>query len=418
MTYIMFLLYLASYSKTTYVKSLLTLFIFSFLIFNSHAQWVELDTGMENPPVFNDVYAITSDIVVVVGANGTILKTIDGGDTWVQKPSGITQNLNKIQFLTPQIGYAMGGWEFLKTIDGGESWNLIDTGSDCSPHIFSCVNEDLVFIGCGDKLVKSYDGGNNWEISGVLPIGQEMQFLNNTIGYMHGEWSSMHKTINGGVNWQELQEGYAPFYFLNENLGFTYSDILSKTIDGVINFELLYGIGTGRDVVDLFAINENNVWGIMAGTLDWDPSSRGIVKISSPDTINYLEEAFWENDLETDMYAIHFANETTGYVVGIKDGVGAIWKNGTGINTMATSENELIDNIKVYPNPTSNQLNITFDKSTKADITLTDITGKQIYSVKVDKSKTTINTQGFSKRTYILSIKTDNRYVNKKIIIH
>src|SRR5690554_2297352 len=129
------------------MRILFTIFIFSFFIFSSKAQWVELDTGMENPPVFNDVYAITPETVIVVGNNGTILKTTDGGETWVQKPSGLTADIRKVQFPTPEIGYAVTvGDALLKTTDGGEIWEVVDVGVDCFFYDFSCVDENLIFI--------------------------------------------------------------------------------------------------------------------------------------------------------------------------------------------------------------------------------------------------------------------------------
>ena len=64
------------------MKKLKTIFLI-LLTMPIYAQWVQQTSGTgEN---LNDVYCITADIVVAVGDNGTILKTIDGGTTWVQK---------------------------------------------------------------------------------------------------------------------------------------------------------------------------------------------------------------------------------------------------------------------------------------------------------------------------------------------
>jgi len=42
-----------------------------------------------------DVCCITEDFVVIVGNEGNILKTLDGGINWQQKNSGITSKSNK-----------------------------------------------------------------------------------------------------------------------------------------------------------------------------------------------------------------------------------------------------------------------------------------------------------------------------------
>jgi len=76
------------------------------------------------------------------------------------------------------------------------------------------------------------------------------------------------------------------------------------------------------------------------------------------------------------------------------------------------------NNIKIYPNPVSNKLNLVFDRPMRVDISLTDITGKQAYSITLNTNKTTINTQGFPKGAYILSVKTGDKTLTKKIIIN
>lgn len=392
------------------MKTLISLFSIILCLSYGKAQWVELDTGLENPPVFNDVYAITPDIVVVVGASGTILKTTDGGETWVQKPSGTTEHLRKVQFPTPEIGYVVAaGNAFLKTTDGGETWFPIDTGTDCFFYNFSCVDENLIFITCSGNLMKSEDGGGVW--NEIAPLsGGEIQFLNNEIGYAGEDTGGFFKTEDGGETWQELIGIPRPFQFLDENIGFYYMTGLYKTTDGGNNFELL-GAGEGDLFSHIFVIGEDATWGILMGLLNGDGSSRGIVKILPSEP--YTETIAWEDNDEIDMYSIHFANENIGYIVGIKNGKGAIWKNGTGINTMSMEEH-LIEKLKVYPNPVSGKLNIDFDKPTKADISLTDMTGKKVYTQSFTENKISIDVRNIvAKGIYILKV---NNYSQKIII--
>src|SRR5690625_4070362 len=106
--------------------------IFSFTL--SKAQWVEIAPCVDN--ALYDIYAITPDIVVAVGDNGTIIKTIDGGETWQQKESGTSNRLTKLQFPTsnippPPMIYPIsdvGNCNFVKRFEGisnFKSFNII-----------------------------------------------------------------------------------------------------------------------------------------------------------------------------------------------------------------------------------------------------------------------------------------------------
>jgi hypothetical protein len=61
-----------------------------------------------------------SNIGTIVGFNGTILRTTDGGQNWNQQFSKISINLNAVCFVDSNIGYITGGGgTILKTVNGG-----------------------------------------------------------------------------------------------------------------------------------------------------------------------------------------------------------------------------------------------------------------------------------------------------------
>lgn len=401
------------------MKTIFTIFIFSFFIFNSKAQWVELDPGV-NVAYFSDVYAITPDIVVVVGANGTILKTTDGGETWLQKPSGTTLNLGKVQFTSPEIGYIItSGFEstMLKTVNGGETWTSKNIGEITFLSGLSCLNNNTIFLSGSDKLLLSENGGNSFDVVNSDFDYEQILFVNNEVGFAWNQLNGyLSRTENGGGIWIETPE-VSPVNFLNEEIGFYYAEGLFKTIDGGEIFDLL-NPGAAGGLTNILAVNENTVWGILPGTLNWDPSSQGIIKITYSDISPYTEYIWFDDNPEIDMLSIHFADENTGYIAGFKNGKGTIWKNETGINTMDTNEQERNNEIKVYPNPVTNELNIIFEKPIKADISLVDIMGKKVYFKTFYEDQVKINTSSFPKGTYILSVKTENKIFTKKIIIN
>lgn len=88
------------------MKNILQLFATLLLTIPLFAQWVPQNSG--TTANLNDVYCITADFVVLVGDNGTFLKTTDGGANWIAKTSGTTYKLKKIQFANSTTGYAVG----------------------------------------------------------------------------------------------------------------------------------------------------------------------------------------------------------------------------------------------------------------------------------------------------------------------
>lgn len=418
------------------MKKKIIFFLLWVLYFNCYSQWEELNVPNTSATYFSDVYAITPDIVFVIGNNGTILKTTDGGVTWITKPSSTTLNLVKVQFPTQNVGYVVAtNGKLLKTINAGDSWTTIDLGLN---NIFyptlSCVTENLIFIAGMNTdyksiLLKSGDGGNSWEtINGNSPLEElyDIQFFSGELGYASDDYYSLSsnskilKTQDGGKNWIPLENSKTPFSFINENIGFSYREGLYKTTDAGNTF--LYVMPYSEEFRDIYAVNEHHVWGILAGVLNWDGSTRGIMKISSPNSETYEQTTVYENSPDIDMISMHFANETTGYIVGTNNGKATIWKNGTGINlpgSLGTVEKENTS-FKIYPNPASDKINIFINNQYSKEFTLslTDMSGKIVFNhYYKNKKEVTIDVQKFYIGNYILTIKDGNQTYSQKIII-
>jgi photosystem II stability/assembly factor-like uncharacterized protein len=249
----------------------ITTLLFILLAMPIYAQWVPQNSGVTVG--LNDVYCITEDIVVVVGESGTILKTLDGGENWIQKTSGTTYNLHKVQFPSPNVGYAIGSMNtgnkiLIKTIDGGENWTSIDLEGTSSILDISCVNENIFYITCNDGLKKTINGGNTFEIVNTNQYSDNIQFISDQIGYTGNMQvdsagsDNLRKTTDGGNTWSVItSNNLISFFFLNENIGFiNTTDGLYKTIDGGESYIYLQTITSSLH--KLFATSENVVWGI------------------------------------------------------------------------------------------------------------------------------------------------------------
>jgi plastocyanin len=89
-------------------------------------------------------------------------------------------------------------------------------------------------------------------------------------------------------------------------------------------------------------------------------------------------------------------------------------------NCSATSINETLINVNIYPNPSSNIFNLEFNSDSKSEILVTNALGEQVYiesTKSIGEFKTQIDLSDYSKGIYNLTIKTSNDISNHKLIL-
>ena len=99
------------------------LFFFSALTQICFAQngWFQQTSGTTDS--LTGVSFIDANNGWVVGFNGTILKTTDGGANWISQESGINDDLYRVSFTDANNGTAVGdSGIILSTINGGVNW--------------------------------------------------------------------------------------------------------------------------------------------------------------------------------------------------------------------------------------------------------------------------------------------------------
>ena len=116
----------------------------------------------------NGVSCPTASSCIAVGGGGLILATTNGGSTWTQQSSGVTDSINGISCPTASICYAAGDFgEIYKTTNGGASWSVQRTtlvffaGISC-PDTMTCYA-----AGGGGEVIRTVDGGATWAASGT-----------------------------------------------------------------------------------------------------------------------------------------------------------------------------------------------------------------------------------------------------------
>lgn len=162
--------------------------------------------------------ATTPESGWAVGLGGLILHTEDGGITWSPQKSGTTENLEFVTFVTPQIGWVVGGEVLLHTEDGGANWT--DQSATPKQYLASTYKHylnSMVFptprfgwITGGDGItLHTEDGGGHW-IKQDSDTGETLYcafFVNQESGWIVGSAGTVLHTNNGGQNWNPQNGG-------------------------------------------------------------------------------------------------------------------------------------------------------------------------------------------------------------------
>jgi len=222
----------------------------------------------------------------ITGKSGTILHTTDGGKNWVQQNSHTQQRLFDAHFVDKETGWAVGTMgTILHTANGGETWVTQKEGED-----------------------RYYNG---------------VFFVDENHGWVVGEYNTLYATVNGGKDWveqtceeiipEEPELDFAPppphlygVYFISPDTGWAtgLDGIVIKTDDGGKNWHLLT-TGAEYAIYKICVIGSKG-WAI-GDRGEYLASSDGGNTWSRPE--NKLRTKFWLKDMV-------FFDENNGWIVG------------------------------------------------------------------------------------------------------
>ena len=74
----------------------------------------------------NSLFTTDTNTIYIVGDSGTIIKTTDGGITFIKQKSGTWKSFNSVYFIDKNMGILLDHNAILKTTDAGNNWVLIE----------------------------------------------------------------------------------------------------------------------------------------------------------------------------------------------------------------------------------------------------------------------------------------------------
>lgn len=244
--------------------------------FNARAQWHWQNPLPQGNSLLN-LYFLNQDTGYFVGTCGTVVKTMDGGESWIIQESNTRQNLTSVHFCTDQAGYICGGNKYssdslsiiLKTVNGGNSWSIVHEDTLGPNRSVYCLSPDTAFVaGMNGKLLRTTDGGSSWEKlnTGTTEKIEEVLFPSSSTGYFYAGYHILKKTIDGGQSWNDLDPGLSQndaifsISFPTTLIGYVqiYKNgpgSVVKTVDGGTSWELSlnhYGTPITMDFKDAY----------------------------------------------------------------------------------------------------------------------------------------------------------------------
>jgi len=229
-----------------------------------------------------------------VGANGTILKSTDGGGSWEQQTSSVSENLNAVYAISSTLAYAVGNAGLvLKTTDG-EQWSQWDVAlsQNLNDIDFFCdISGSCIGWAVGDSgtVIKITNAGSSPSVEDqtsaareangaqkplygvcavysdiVWSVGDNKTIILSNDGGDTGTWSAIDTALPDDVPLRAVDFATPMVGCIAGKKHSAVLTTLLRTTDGGANWTSM-AKGAGRDLYDVFVIDICNGWAVGEG---------------------------------------------------------------------------------------------------------------------------------------------------------
>ena len=193
----------------------------------------------------------------------------NGQEVWVKTSTGVSQGLNDLHFYNSQVGIIGGDFgTIVKTSDGGNSWSLIASPTNNSFLTAFALSVDMFFVGRLGLYKSNKICTRVSEIGNTSSFGSSIygvHFSDSLTGVM-AKGGTIFTTNDGGVNWTNSypQYGYANILEYTSDSTFYLSG--GRTFDGVAYAEIHKSTDYGNTWSELNLPNELGLSQIMTSS--------------------------------------------------------------------------------------------------------------------------------------------------------
>lgn len=350
---------------------------------------------------------------MVVGNGGVIRKTIDAGLHWISSNSGTQYDLNGIAHLNGSTYIAVGeNGTILKTANAGTSWTTVNSGtSNDLTGIF--VNGLTIYVtGANGTILISTNSGNAWTPTntGISFKLNKIFFVSDLVGYAVGDGGTILKTVNAGQAWNFQASGtnthsLTDIYFTDASTGVIVGGITGSNEAIILRTTNAGSIWTSDDIsgVVLNGVGfypDNSVGYAVGGSYSGNTSV--IYKTTS-------QGGAWLPAVSNSsrQLAVCFPDNGIGYSCGLN---GTILRLAS--NTMGLDENDETD-IKISPNPGNGMFYLSTELAGDFSIEVLSANGQRAAYFENEKE---IDLTAAPKGIYVAVIRSGSSTVTRKLV--
>jgi len=182
--------------------------------------WELVESGVAQD--LNSIFFVCLNRGTVVGDEGIILRTGDGGDNWTAQTTGVIADLSAVSYFGYTITLAVGGsGTLLYTNNSGQNWTVLQTGMMETYHSCQMITETIgVAVGVNaifqPFFTRTYDGWSTWDSSSFYIENDsvyyegwlsDVYFINSSFGFATAvvdvpAGGAVVRTTDGGTTWE------------------------------------------------------------------------------------------------------------------------------------------------------------------------------------------------------------------------
>ena len=374
------------------MKKLLLLALVS-IGWSSFAQsWFQVPVATDKR--LNDIDFVSNNIGYIGGNDSTLLKTIDGGQTWTQVThSGIATfgpyHFVDIDFVDELNGWAtIGPWSYMHyTTDGGVTWtsaNTNDVGAFCYQKTVYALDQNHVFAGgagCFQSAMIVELNGGAWtekvdphETFNTDHYVNRMDFFNN-LGIATTNHTYFLRTIDGGQNWDTIAAPISATGVLTDVHIIDALNMVAGYDDNGGGFGILVSSDAGltwTQDINSATFYYPAYWSVSSSQIG-DVYAGAQSQWATGGLMFELTGGFWTyEEVDQPIYAIDTYAEDVVFAVG--DSGYVITNQPLGQLGM---EEEHLD-FEIYPNPTTDVLHVANSQAKISKLTLISLNGSEM----------------------------------------